>query len=370
MLQVSQHLPFGEPEFLGKLPEGKGLPGEEFFDSLTGSQGTLVVHGVTMRYLVMGAGALGTVLGGLLQHSGQAVAFQGRGAHYEHLLGVGLTITGIWGDYRLGPVAAPRAAPAAPDLYDIILLCVKSFDTAAAAAQAARHLAPGGLMVSVQNGLGNLEVVAATVGPERTVGSRVIFGAQITAPGTAAVTVYADKVLLGAFSAEVRADLLAQAAADLNAAGVPTAVVANILTPIWEKVLYNCALNPLAAILGVTYGELGENPHTRRLMETLIREIYQVAQARRVPLSHPEASAYFRHFITRLVPPTAGHYPSMLQDLRAGRRTEIDALNGAICRYAAAAGLSTPHNDTLCHLIRFLESQGRPLTDDRGDRPE
>jgi len=320
-----------------------------------------------MRYLVMGAGALGSVFGGLLAHSGRRVAFLGRGAHFEALRTRGLTITGIWGDFQLGPVvlgpvvlgpvAAPGEPGASPDLYDIILICVKSFDTAAACRQVLPFLAPSGLIISIQNGLGNLEAIAAAGGPERTVGARVIFGAQVRAPGTVAVTVYADRVLLGGCSPRVPAAPLDRVAADLNAAGIPTAVVENILTPIWDKVLYNCALNPLGAILGATYGELGDHPPTRELMRRLIEEIYQVARARGVHLRHPDAAAYFRHFIHDLVPPTAAHHPSMLQDLRAGRRTEIDALNGAICAYAAELGLAAPHNDTLTRLIRFLESR-------------
>jgi 2-dehydropantoate 2-reductase len=146
-------------------------------------------------------------------------------------------------------------------------------------------------------------------------------------------------------------------AAHLNQAGVPTAVVDNIVTPIWEKALYNCALNPLGAILGVTYGELATSPDTRDLMSDIIKEIYQVAAARQIPLQHPTAAAYFQHFLERLVPPTAAHHPSMLQDLQQGRQTEIEALNGAICRYGAEHHLATPNNAAVSRLIRFLQAR-------------
>jgi 2-dehydropantoate 2-reductase len=93
-----------------------------------------------MRYLIMGAGALGTVFGGLLQHSGQAVAFMGRGAHFEHLKSQGLSLDGIWGEFHPGPVATPQDSTASPETYDIILLCVKSFDTRAACCELRRRL--------------------------------------------------------------------------------------------------------------------------------------------------------------------------------------------------------------------------------------
>jgi 2-dehydropantoate 2-reductase len=308
-----------------------------------------------MRYLVMGAGALGSVFGGLLQHAGQPVTFRGRGPHFEHLRTRGLLIDGIWGEYRLGPLAALKGE----QQFDVILLCVKSFHTQEAARQARRHLAPGGLVISVQNGLGNLEILAQEFGASRTVGARVIFGARVTRPGAVTVTVSADQVLLGPLASERAPAQLTQVAADLNRAGIQTAVVADILPHLWNKVLYNCALNPLGAVLGVPYGALGEDPQTREFMRCLIEEIYQVAQALKVPLLYAEAPAYFQHFLRDLVPPTAAHRPSMWQDLEHGRRTEIDALNGAICRYGAAQGVPTPYNDAVCRLVRFLEYRQR-----------
>ncbi len=313
-----------------------------------------------MRYLIVGAGALGSVFGGLLQHSGQAVAFLGRGEHFDYLVSRGLTIAGIWGEYQMGPLAAASTPQAAPGVYDLILLCVKSFHTEEACRQVKGGLAPDGLIVSVQNGLGNLEIIARECGPERTIGARVIFGARVSRPGLVTVTVYADQVLLGAVSPDHSREKLSQLAEDLNRAGIPTARVADILPHLWGKVLYNCALNPLGAILEAPYGELGENAATRELMYRVIEEIYQVAAAKGIRLLQADAAAYFQYFIKRLVPPTAAHWPSMWQDLQSGRRTEIDALNGAICRAGETLGVATPFNRTLTHLVRFLESKLSP----------
>ncbi len=313
-----------------------------------------------MRYLIMGTGALGSVFAGLLQHAGQTVAGLGRGEHFHHLSTRGLTITGIWGNFHLGPLA--KASSAAT--YDVILLCVKSFDTEAACRQLRGRLAPEGLMVSVQNGLGNLEIIARHFGSERTIGARVIFGAQVNRPGLVSVTVYADQVLLGAFGPGASREKMAQLVADLNRAGIPAAAVDDILPHLWGKVLYNCALNPLGAILAAPYGDLGGNAATRELMRRVIGEIYQVARAKGVRLPQADAASYFQYFLERLVPPTAAHWPSMWQDLQAGRRTEIEALNGTICRYGKTLGIPTPYNDALRRLVRFLEARAARQVDE------
>jgi len=305
-----------------------------------------------MRYLIMGTGALGTVFGGLLQRAGHAVAFLGRGAHFQRLITAGGFIDGIWGEHPLAPVTQPHPG----DLYDVIFLTVKSFDTATALRQAVNLAAPDGLVVSLQNGLGNIEIIARECGVRRTIGGRVIFGAQVAEPGRVTVTVYADPVLLGAIdpgAPAARLDLVSQ---HLNDGGIPTRIVPDIIPQVWGKALYNCALNPLGAVLGVPYGALGDHPDTRDLMRHIIEEIYQVAKAKgiRLPLSQPDD--YFRHFLENLVPPTAAHWPSMWQDLQAGRPTEIEALNGAICRYGREWEIPTPYNDALTRLVRFRQS--------------
>jgi 2-dehydropantoate 2-reductase len=310
-----------------------------------------------MRYLIAGTGALGSVFGGLLQLTGQSVDFLGRGKHFDQARTQGLTIDGIWGEFRVGPIKALLPEPQSGKHYDVILLCVNSFATRDTCRQLQGRLAPGGLIVSVQNGLGNLEIIAQDFGETHTVGARVIFGARITRPGLATVTVYAAPVLLGALNPQLPGDKLTRVATDLNRAGIPTEVVAEIIPHLWDKVLYNCALNPLGAILGAPYGALGDDPETRELMRLIIEEIYAVAGAKGIKLHHPDAAGYFRHFLENLVPPTAAHWPSMWQDLQAGRRTEIEALNGAICRYGRELGLATPHNETLSRLIRFMENR-------------
>jgi 2-dehydropantoate 2-reductase len=316
-------------------------------------------QGESSRYLIYGAGALGSVFGGFLQKIGRSVAYAGRGEHFSALQKKGLKITGIWGDHFIPPgeIVALDGITHQDLKFTTILLCVKSKDTDDAAAQAEPLLEEDGIMVSIQNGLNNWETIASHVGKDRTVGARVITGAEIQAPGLARITVSADDVLLGEPFLPVNQHLLQTLQEDLQISGIPTRVVSKeeIWAAIWGKVLYNCSLNPLGAMLEVPYGKLGENEESREIIKVILEEIFRVMQAKKVQVPYKDWEDYYRVLMERQLPPTVGHRASMLQDILKGRKTEIDALNGAICQYARELGIKTPCNDLLTALIKFKE---------------
>ena len=125
---------------------------------------------------------------------------------------------------------------------------------------------------------------------------------------------------------------------------------------LWDKILYNCALNPLGAILECTYGQLAGREETRRIMDAVIDEIFLVARAHGIALNWASPEAYREHFYTRLVPPTAAHFPSMYYDVKCRKRLEIDALNGAVVRLAREKGISVPVNETITNIIKAKEA--------------
>ncbi|HLK11656.1 MAG TPA: ketopantoate reductase family protein [Candidatus Binatia bacterium] len=304
--------------------------------------------------LVAGAGALGSVLGGLLARAGWPVTLLGRAPHLDAVARDGLCIEGLFGEHHVRGLGCATDVCALGGRYDAILLTVKAYDTRATAAAVAPLLAPDGVLISLQNGLGNLEAAAAAVGAERVLGARVIFGAELIAPGRVRVTVYADPVLVGPSDPADRA--LARAAerwaGNLARAGVPAEPTPALLAELWAKVLYNAALNPLGALLGVPYGRLPEDPDARAVMDEVIDEAFAVAAAAGVRLAWPAAAAYREAFYGRLVPATAEHRSSMLQDLERGRPTEIDAINGWVAGRGAEIGVAAPVNATLARLIR------------------
>ncbi len=310
-----------------------------------------------MRFLVMGAGAIGSVFGGLLTKAGEDVTFIGRDPHIAAIRTHGLKISGIWGEHRVRIArAVTSAAQLAGEKFDVVLICVKSYDTAHAVRQVIPCIHQMSLLVSLQNGLGNIETIAESVGWERTLGGRVIFGVEVVEPGWVRVTVYAEEVMLGAKEERVARERIESVVACFNRAAIPTLFTTEIEKFIWSKVLYNAALNPLSTLLRTPYGYLLENEGTREMMRMIVEEIFRVAKARDVALFWHEAQEYIDLLFGRLIPATAQHHPSMLQDILQNKPTEIDAINGAICRMGDECGVRTPVNNLLCTLIKALEA--------------
>ncbi len=310
-----------------------------------------------LRVLVAGAGAVGSVLGGLLAAAGHRVTLLGRERHLTAVAETGLAIEGLWGEHRVRGLELASDAAALQPPFDAALLTVKSYDTAAMLAATAGLIASDGCVIALQNGLGNVEQVVDAVGAGRALGGRVIFGATIPRPGVARVTVFADPVAIGAGIAltpgvEDRARAWAERFA---AAGIPTEYTPALHAHLWTKVFYNAALNPLGALFGQPYGALAADADARAIMDAVFDEGFAVAAARGVVPLMPTADAYRELFYGRLVPATAHHRSSMLQDLERGRRTEIDAINGCIWRFGRDAGIPTPVNATLTRLVRWRE---------------
>ena len=312
-----------------------------------------------MRILVIGAGAIGSVAGGFMAEAGHEVTLVGRPAHVDAVCGSGLHISGIWGEHHITGLAAQSGIEGLrPGAFDLVLVCVKSYNTREVVTLTAPLAGEETLYCAYQNGLGNAEIVAEHVGWHRTVGARVIFGARLVGPGHAEVTVIAAPTALGVYDAAAPAGRVRDIAARMDAAGMPTVYSEDIAAALWGKVAYNCALNPLSALLDVPYGRLAENPHTYAMIEQIIGEFYAVAHAEGIALEPATADGYRKHFFERLLPPTAAHYASMREDLRLGRRTEIDSINGAIVRYGEAHGVPCPINRFLSEMIRARECLG------------
>jgi 2-dehydropantoate 2-reductase len=304
--------------------------------------------------VVAGAGALGSVFGGLLAQAGFRVILVGRGPHMAAIARDGLRIEGLFGDHVVRGLATVSDVGALEGMFDTVLLTVKSYDTTAMVRAMAPHFAPDGLLISLQNGLGNVEQAEDVLGRARVLGARVIFGAELLAPGHVRVTVIAAPVLVGSPDPHdaARATLARVWARRFADAGIPSEATDNLFGELWAKVFYNAALNPLGALLRVPYGHLPDDPDTRALMDRLIDEAFAVARASGVALRWPDAAAYREHFYGALVPSTAAHRSSMLQDLERGRPTEIDAINGWVVRRGEALGVPVPANTTLTHLFR------------------
>ena len=317
-----------------------------------------------MKILIFGAGGIGSVFGAFFARMGHEVSLLGRPWHLDAIHKNGLLVTGIWGDYRVKAFDLYENADEIrkKDIsYDLIFLTVKSYDTEKAVNEFFPLMKESTTLVSFQNGLGNIEFILKKIKPEQFLAGRVIFGVE-TEPGIAKVTVSADATAIGALPG-VTPHLSPVTLAHLfNLCKLEAKAVPNILAVIWAKVIYNCALNGICTLYEIPYGKILEKEETREAMKEAVRECYAVAEKIRADghplLLEPRSADEYIDWLTKtLIPKTAGHYPSMLQDLRKRKRSDVDALNGAIARLARDYGMSAPRNEKITRLIREKTSQ-------------
>jgi 2-dehydropantoate 2-reductase len=307
-----------------------------------------------MKFLVMGAGALGSAFGGMLANAGNDVTLIGRERYLKPVRERGLKISGIWGSHAITDIRATSELRANYEP-DVVLLTTKSFDTEKAVIELQPVITGDSVVISLQNGIGNEELIARYVGEERTMGGMVITGFELKAPGEVRVTVSADNTKIGEFCTIIT-PRLGRIVAVFNEAGIPTEAVNNIQMHIWAKALYNAALNPLSAIFRVSYGKLA-NPFSFAIIADLIHEAFKVAEAEKVELFWSNADEYLNYLKNVQIPQTELHRSSMLNDIAHGKKTEIDFLNGVFIALGKKHTIPTPVNETIVRIIKFIEEK-------------
>jgi 2-dehydropantoate 2-reductase len=317
-----------------------------------------------MNVLIYGGGAVGLGIASCLIRAGQRVEILARPGTAAALKKEGLLRTGIFGRFQAKPEAfgsCTSLKEAANGPYDFVLICTKSFDSASAAKDLAAHeerIGNSAKLVLFQNGWGNAEAFAAHFDQRRIYNARVITGFRRLRPSAVEITVHADAIHIGSlFSADL--SVVEPLARAIREGGIPCESTDAIEKDLWAKMLYNCALNPLGAILGVPYGALAESDTTRALMDRIVEEVFAVLTAAGYRTHWQEPKQFLDIFYGRLVPDTAEHKSSTLQDITAGKRTEIDALSGAVIHLAQEQGIAVPYNLAVYNLVKFLENGRR-----------
>jgi 2-dehydropantoate 2-reductase len=304
------------------------------------------------RIAVLGAGAVGGFYGGMLARAGAQVTLIGRPAQAEAIGRDGLVVH--WVDrsetLRVGAAADPAAAAGA----DVVLVCVKSPDTEAAAHALQPHLGPDTAVLSLQNGIDNGRRLR-TVLPQPVFATVVYVGAVNVAPGVVRHTGRGDLVL-GPLAQDLARDptLLDRArslAAMFEAAGIPCVVSATIEADLWRKLTINCVYNALSALGQADYGRILAHGPARALIPRIVAECVAVAQADGIALDGPALLAAALGVGEAL----RTQVSSTAQDVQRGRRTEIDALNGYVAERAEVLGVPAPVNRTLHALVRLRE---------------
>jgi 2-dehydropantoate 2-reductase len=323
-----------------------------------------------MRIGIMGAGAIGSVVGGMLTKAGHDVTLIDQWpAHVEAMKKDGLKLSGTCGDHVI-PVNAIHLCEAQliQEPFDAIFLAVKGYDTDWATLFAVRFLRqPDGVMVDFQNGM-NDERVAALAGRERTLGCVITIGAGLYEPGHAMRT---DTGAVGFKIGELdgrdtpRGRDLVRIVNDVAGAKL----TANLFGERWSKLATNCMANPLAGLSGLGSAEIRSEPVPRRIAVQVAAEVIRVGRAagfevepifgidaqRFVDAAEGRGAAALESDMAAGAQSLAGGRPSLLQDVMRGRRTEIEELNGVVVRKGRELGVPTPMNEAV---VREVQRHG------------
>jgi 2-dehydropantoate 2-reductase len=296
-----------------------------------------------MKIAVMGAGAVGCFYGGMMARAGHEVTLIGRPEHVEAIRRDGLFL-----DTLTFQEHVPLGASTTPDGVsgaELVLFCVKSGDTESAGRQIAPFLAPGAMLLGLQNGVDNAERLQAVL--QREVVPAVVYvAAGMGGPGHVKHHGRGDLVIgPSAGSAAV--------AAVFSAGGVPVQVSDSVAAALWAKLIMNCAYNALSAISQQPYGKLVQTPGVTDVMADVVRECRAVAQAAGIAVPDDIWQS-----VLALAGAMPAQFSSTAQDLARGRPSEIDHLNGYVVRRGEALGVSAPVNRVLHTLVKLREQAG------------
>lgn len=305
-----------------------------------------------MRICILGAGALGSAIGGTLAEAGHDVTLVNRNpAHVDAIRNRGLLLRSNGADRAIRLAAVTNTGGMAP--VDLVLVLVKSLDTETAMQAARAIVGPETLVVSLQNGLGQEDVLAGIVGRRQVLAGKTYAGGVMLAPGHVMAGVVGKETIIGELDGGVspRAMKLAQT---LTAAGLETIASPDIRAAMWDKLLVNVATGALAAITGLTYGDLYAVPEIEETAIAAVAEAMTVASALGITLSTPAPQDAWRKASAGL---PAEFKTSMLQSLEKGARTEVDFINGSVVRAGKQIGVPTPVNATLVALVKGIEKR-------------
>jgi len=301
-----------------------------------------------MRIAILGAGAMGSLFGARLALAGEDVELVDVSpTQIEAVQSRGLRLVTDDGERTVRmKIGQARSVSGTCEL---VIVFTKGMHTRSAIRAAAHLLNPDTFVLTVQNGLGNAEVIAETVSSNRVLVGMTNWPADLKAPGHVVSRGQGEVHIWTADRAPNPA--IGGFAAVLDAAGLNCRCDPQVEVAIWEKIAFNAALNAICAATGLTVGGVGANPAGRRLASAVVAETLAVARAHDLGVSLERVERALTHAFSS----HRDHKPSMLQDLLAGRQTEIETINGAVARYGKTAGIEVATTQILAELVRLLE---------------
>lgn len=302
-----------------------------------------------LKIAVLGAGAMGCLYGSKLAESGQDVwLIDVWKEHVEAINENGLKIEGISGDRVVTNIKA-TTDPKDVGIADLVIVFVKATITDTALKGAVSLIGKDTIVLTLQNGLGNIEKISSVVGREKVVAGVTAHGSTMLGPGRIRHAGTGD-TNIGEIDGTVT-DRVKGLAEVFNKAGFKTNVVDNVLGLIWGKLMANIGINALTALTGLKNGQLIKFKETEELLELAVMEAAEVAKRKGIKLNHDDPVAYTK----KVCELTADNKSSMLQDVSNKRKTEIEVINGAIVKEGEKLGVPTPINKALTNLISVIQ---------------
>ena len=305
-----------------------------------------------MNIAIVGAGAMGGLFGARLALSGQQVSFiEVTPATIAAISSNGLSLSD---DKGVHTVRVPvGTADTFSEPFDLIVFFTKGFHTRGAAHALGHLVGPGTWALSVQNGLGNAEIIAEVIPRERIIVGMTNLPADLRSAGV--VHSHGDgQVRIWTLSGQ-HCPEVSQIANIFSLAGLHCSADPQVQQAIWEKIAFNAALNSVCAVSGCNVGTVGSSGEGRSLALRIATETVAVAHALQIPVSLPQVEQAIDHAFRM----HTNHKPSMLQDIEAGRQTEIDFINGAVIEQGIKQGVPTPTVTALYQLVNMMEANAR-----------
>jgi 2-dehydropantoate 2-reductase len=301
-----------------------------------------------MKITVIGAGAMGSLFGALLAESGYDVwLFDVWAEHVKAIKEKGLNVEreGKTRAVKLNATAeTDRLAKA-----DLIIIFVKSTQTSVAAKTARGLIGPKSLVLTLQNGMGNADIIADTIDPKHVVSGTTAHGATLLAPGSIRHAGVGPTVIgMWAGGHPAQAHAIAKA---FNKADIQTEVVEDVRSVVWDKLLVNVGINAITALTGIKNGHILDLEITKKLSQAAVEEAMAVARAQKMNIRDDAVE-----HVLRVAEATGPNRSSMGQDVDNKRQTEIGAINGVVVREGRKLGLQTPVNQTLTALIETMQA--------------
>jgi len=302
-----------------------------------------------MKIVIVGPGAMGCLFAAFLSKSKEEIWLLGRNKERSSKIsGQGIIIEGISGNWlsKVKSTADPNEIKTA----DLIIICVKSYDTKDAALAVKPLISENTRVLTLQNGIGNIEIIGEVIGADKVIGGVTNEGATLLDTGHVRHAGKGETVI-GRIDGKIPVEMRSIREI-FKKGGFETRISRDIKGLLWSKLIINIGINALTAITHLNNGRLMEFEGTRKTLREAVTEATRIAKRKRIKLIYDDPLAK----VEAVCEATAGNVSSMLQDILRKKRTEIDFINGVIVRQAQELGIPSPVNSILVDLVKTIES--------------